>query len=480
MKDAISLMRKRESIFWLTTNEVYRPPSEPSRQEEFEHLVMNFIFDQEERIKQLEDYMQVITNEFMEFSSEVVKRLKERIKENENKPRKIEKITKYPDTKILENNVKHNFLENLMKKTFPTPSNLLCVRYFRLIPSNPSQPRKNTVGFKPGKRTKQSHHNPSDPLTVQPPTPSNPTFVNNDPIKREPSPHCSFTHLKRNRNESTRGKASSSCEESMEEKVRKFGLFDHEDHQMNYNNLVGRSIHLGDVVDWEFLSNKGLAKSFFDSINTDTFSRPQWVNLFQINEPVFRQLVRKFFASFEFNATPCRVGLYSERESRNVATLSGLRGAEMVNATRLTYFFWPSIGDGGYNVGNTKAKSIRNLRIKLAHHCITMTITGRKETTNRVTEIDLFYLYCIFREGVVCNIPYWLSKYLKSVRDKGVIFGGMKTSLVKIGVIMELHEGECCWPATRGVVEENKGDDEEGDVEGGMRELGAPRISIGT
>ncbi|GJS77260.1 hypothetical protein Tco_0727141 [Tanacetum coccineum] len=159
---------------------------------------------------------------------------------------------------------------------------------------------------------------------------------------------------------STKGHASSSREETMEEKVHKFRLFDNKDHQMNYKNLTGRSIHSEDVMDWEFLSNKGLAQSFFDSINTDHFSGPQWANLFQINEPIFRELAREFFASFEFDATPCR-------ESRDVATLSGLRNAEMVNSTRLTHMFWPTIGDGGYNVGNTKAKSIRNLRIKLAH-----------------------------------------------------------------------------------------------------------------
>ncbi|GKD94724.1 hypothetical protein Tco_1374561 [Tanacetum coccineum] len=166
-----------------------------------------------------------------------------------------------------------------------------------------------------------------------------------------------------------------------------------------------------------------------------------------------------------------RVGLYSEGESRDVATLSGLRGAEIINSTCLTHLFFPSIGDGRFNMGNIKAKSIRNPRIKLAHRCITMTITGRKEMTNRVTEIDLFYLYCIFGEGVVCNIPYWLAKYLKRVRDKSVIFKGIfvtriawsfglltnemvsvlnrdpppnvywKTSLVKMGVIMELHDG---------------------------------------
>ncbi|GJY89466.1 hypothetical protein Tco_0504662 [Tanacetum coccineum] len=287
----------------------------------------------------------------------------------------------------------------------------------------------------------------------------------------------------------------------MEEKVRKFGLFNYEDHQMNYNNLVGRSIHLGDVVDWEFLSKKAHLS----------------------------RACREFFASFEFDASPCRyeplhkgvtfrlggvdrkisllefrwrVGLYIERESRDVATLSGLRRAETVNSTHLTHLFCPSIGDDGFNVGNTKVKSIRDPRIKLAHRCITMTITGRKETTNRITEIELLYLYCIYEERVVCNIPCWLTKYLKGIRDKSVIFRGMfvtniawsfgllneemirvlnceppphiykKKSLVKIGVIMELHEGEFCWPETRGVVEEDEGDDEEGEGEGGNEGVG--------
>ncbi|GJY54962.1 hypothetical protein Tco_0446626 [Tanacetum coccineum] len=132
---------------------------------------------------------------------------------------------------------------------------------------------------------------------------------------------------------STRGQASLSREETMEEK----GL-----------------------CDWEFLSNKGLAQPLFDFANTDTFSGPQWVNLFQINKPIFRKLVREFFASFEFDASPCR-------ESRDVATLSGLRGAEIVNSTHLTHLFWPSIGDDRFNVEKLKAKCIRNPRIKLAH-----------------------------------------------------------------------------------------------------------------
>nr|GEV48791.1 putative ribonuclease H-like domain-containing protein [Tanacetum cinerariifolium] len=137
MKDAISLIGKSESVFRLTANEMYRPSSERSRKEEFEHIVMNFLFDQEERITQLKDYMQVIAEEFMEFSSKAM-----------------------------------------------------------------------------SKRVR-----------------------------------------------STRGQASSSREETMEEKVRKFRLFNNENHQMNYNNLAGRSIHHGDIVDWKFLSNKGVIDS---------------------------------------------------------------------------------------------------------------------------------------------------------------------------------------------------------------------------
>ncbi|GJR87165.1 hypothetical protein Tco_0211176 [Tanacetum coccineum] len=160
---------------------------------------MNFVLDQEERIRQLKDYMQAITDEFIEFSLEVTQRLKKHIKENKNKPKKIIKITRYPDIEVLENNTLHDFLENPEKKTFPNPTNLLCVRYVRIITLNPPQPRNNTFGFKPGKKTNQSHHNPSDSLTVQPLVQSKPTFVNYDPIKRDPYPHNSFIHVESNR-----------------------------------------------------------------------------------------------------------------------------------------------------------------------------------------------------------------------------------------------------------------------------------------
>ncbi|GJU69108.1 zinc finger, CCHC-type containing protein [Tanacetum coccineum] len=432
MKDAISLMGKNDSVFWLETNEMYRPPSEPSRQEEFEHIMMNFIFDQEERIRQLKDYVQVITKEFMEFSLEVARRL----------------------------------------------------------------PRKNTYGFKLGKRANQSHYNLSNSLTVQPPTQSDPTFVDDDPIKRDPSLYCSFTHAMSKRARSTRGQASSSHEETMEEKVRKFGFLAYEDHQMNYDNLAR-----------------------YDSLHKGVTFR-------------LGGLEREM-SLLEFG---WRVGLYTERESKDVATLSGLRRAKTVNSTHLTHLFWPSIGDDGFNMGNTKSKSITDPRIKLAHRCITMTIMELREEWYDIDgfhkvrlewklvlpmgfvqyKINAAYILVLLvrinaaksqnpyvQQTTTHSFPPQLSRLaphttpellrtpdsqiflpLPDLSERQVpdyfrkppelvisrywlTYGFRKKSLVKMGVTIELHKSECCWPATRGVVEENEGDDEEGDRERG-------------
>nr|GEX22602.1 reverse transcriptase domain-containing protein [Tanacetum cinerariifolium] len=80
MKEAISLIGRSESIFEMTSNTVDQLPSEPSRQEEFENLVMNFILDQEDKVKQLEEYMGVIGSDFMQLSLDVVGKLKEEIR----------------------------------------------------------------------------------------------------------------------------------------------------------------------------------------------------------------------------------------------------------------------------------------------------------------------------------------------------------------------------------------------------------------
>nr|GEY08984.1 MAK10-like protein [Tanacetum cinerariifolium] len=94
VKEASSLMKRSESIFGMASNTVYQLPSEPSRQEEFENLVMNFILDQEEKVKQLKEYMGVIESDFMQLSLEVVGKLNKEIRMEKNRVKKIEKVTR--------------------------------------------------------------------------------------------------------------------------------------------------------------------------------------------------------------------------------------------------------------------------------------------------------------------------------------------------------------------------------------------------
>ncbi|GKB88209.1 hypothetical protein Tco_0960481 [Tanacetum coccineum] len=185
----------------------------------------------------------------------------------------------------------------------------------------------------------------------------------------------------RKRQRSTRGQSSSSQEVSIEEKVRRLRVFENSTHQLRYDTLARRPIHPRDVIDWEFLANQGLARSFLNSINTDPFSGPQWMNLFQINESVYRELIggeQREMSLLEFG---WRIGLYTKQKSRDRATLSGL--------------------------GNTKVKSIMDPKVRLAHRCIATTISGRKESTNQVTEIDLYYLYCIYTNEGCCWPATW-------------------------------------------------------------------------
>ncbi|GKA25073.1 hypothetical protein Tco_0711106 [Tanacetum coccineum] len=171
---------------------------------------------------------------------------------------------------------------------------------------------------------------------------------------------------------------------------------------MHYDALTRCPIHFGDVIDWEFFAHQNLDQVFFESINTDPFSGPQWANLFRVNEPIYQELVREFFASFEFDASPCREN----------ATLSGLSRAETVKEIRLLMEFWPSIGDGGFNVGNTKVASIRDPKTARSFGLL----------TNEMRDV-------------------------LSVEPLPHVF--KKKTLIAIRIIMELHNGVCVWPMTR-------------------------------
>ena len=160
MKNALSLMEGSESIFRITTSEMCQPFPKPSRQKEFEHTVTNFILDQEERIKQLEEYMMEIGSEFMQLSLKVVEKLKVEIKKEGSRVRMIKKITSYPDDK---NQEPYSIPKISEPTTKSTPlqtcnyvsSGLICVAYAQVILPNPPLEGKCSFGFKPGTMRKQ-------------------------------------------------------------------------------------------------------------------------------------------------------------------------------------------------------------------------------------------------------------------------------------------------------------------------------------
>ncbi|GJX00110.1 hypothetical protein Tco_0184023 [Tanacetum coccineum] len=115
----------------------------------------------EERVKQLEEYMEVIMGDFMQLSLEVTRGLKEKIIEEGSRMRKIEKITRYLEKKYPKPYSNLKFSKTLTKSTsFYAPDFIpqksLCVKYVRTIfPSLPLV-KESTFGFKPGTNNNQN------------------------------------------------------------------------------------------------------------------------------------------------------------------------------------------------------------------------------------------------------------------------------------------------------------------------------------
>ncbi|GKE59406.1 hypothetical protein Tco_1498591, partial [Tanacetum coccineum] len=116
IKNVISLIGRSENVCGISSDMMRQLLPEPPRQEAFKGLMMNFILDQEEKVRQLEEYMCVIGSDFMQLSLEVVETLKKEIKIKENGVKKIEKITWYPNNKDLGPINDHKILEAFRKK----------------------------------------------------------------------------------------------------------------------------------------------------------------------------------------------------------------------------------------------------------------------------------------------------------------------------------------------------------------------------
>ena len=160
MANVLPPKEEDHGVFMMTGKEAYSKLPELSRQEEFDHITTRFAIDQNERIKRLETRTLNIKNEAVQLLEEVGKEIRERIKENHEKPRKIEKITRYPDTEVPKPSSNLGFSETLTKRTsfhapeFISPKSL-CVNHVRTIFPSPPLVRESTFCFKPGASNNQ-------------------------------------------------------------------------------------------------------------------------------------------------------------------------------------------------------------------------------------------------------------------------------------------------------------------------------------
>ncbi|GJX81922.1 zinc finger, CCHC-type containing protein [Tanacetum coccineum] len=143
---------------------------------------------QEEKVKQLEEYMGVIGSDFMQLSSEVVGKLKEEIRMEENRTKKIKKITRYPNTKDLEPLNGYKFSEVLTEKaSFHTPKFVspksICVKHVQTIFPSPPLVRESIFGFKPGTNNNRNGKSRYDAKKLSPQSTPQvlPSFEENTP-----------------------------------------------------------------------------------------------------------------------------------------------------------------------------------------------------------------------------------------------------------------------------------------------------------
>nr|GFA25282.1 hypothetical protein [Tanacetum cinerariifolium] len=129
---------------------------EPSRQNQFEGIILSFMRDQRQELRKLKEYMNEIDKKFMHLSLMVIEMAEEKIRARESE--KIQKITKFPGT--MESESLNTFRSFNTKTLSPHSSSSLpnqqSVRYVYTISPSPPLVRKSTFGFKHGTKNNQN------------------------------------------------------------------------------------------------------------------------------------------------------------------------------------------------------------------------------------------------------------------------------------------------------------------------------------
>lgn len=207
------------------------------------------------------------------------------------------------------------------------------------------------------------------------------------------------------------------------------------------------------AIDWEILATLGEEQRARGIIGFDT----PWDRLFTgAYQPTLRAISVEFMSSFTFTPRPDDMpeedddpedpffevsfrlrGQWHRMSLRRFAVVSGLYTEEETftplyteGITELTpgqcLGFWSVISAGPFPWPTGKASAITDPLYRYLHRLIATSIAPRKESRDRVTTTDLFYLYCLLT-GRPCALATCLAQFYGSAyhrQEWGLLYGG--------------------------------------------------------
>ena len=168
-----------------------------------------------------------------------------------------------------------------------------------------------------------------------------------------------------------------------------------------------------------------------------------------MREPIFKELVIEFIASYEFDEDEARrdntsksikyrlgghwqelsiielavhLGLYTKdevrhRDSRAFLDHCALWKTEQTNLSAI----WTKIGLGPFCASNTKVSQLKYPDHRVVHRVLVNTVFQRKASHDKADKIDLWLLEQIVNDDYITNVPFVLEKMFVDARGDRVM-----------------------------------------------------------
>lgn len=227
------------------------------------------------------------------------------------------------------------------------------------------------------------------------------------------------------------------------------------------NRIASRQIVIPRRIDWETLNNLGVAnriravleKHATGEDGHEYFICNAWERIFEINEPLYRELILEFVASFVFDATkatvdchePCMtfrlggiwrslsladfgvaLGIYTQAEVNDLGFDEYMVATEKKPESFNPSASWAIIGDGDYT-SNIKVKGLLSSDDRLFHRMLVHAVNSRSSSEEKITVYDLWLLDRLTTDDRYPNAPYIIAVQLTKAsgyREGSKMLGG--------------------------------------------------------